>query len=106
MEAQRYVGEQVTVIDARGVRGPGTVVEVSPFTFDLRVDFEHSTGERCWPAGRGWLFRVQDHARHGLRLEFPPRGPETPAAVPAIASGPDPEAARDLETAAMFRERW
>lgn len=68
------VGMPLTVVDARGVKGPGVVVWKNDSGFDVRVDFEHQTVGVRKPhlPGQRWTFYSHEHRYLGLTLIFKP----------------------------------
>lgn len=80
-DAARFVGEQITVIDAEGTRGPAHVTKVWRHgAFDVWPDFDHVTdcGER-WrePPDDGWHFFSHQTRDFGLTLVFEPYAPQS-----------------------------
>lgn len=91
----RYVGEQITVTDFYGVRGPATITEVSTETgsFEVRPDFPHYTPstpeDSPWEVGTSWFFFADEKSDFGLTLTFEPFQP-----VPYDAGSPLPSETR------------
>ena len=68
----RYVGEQITVTDARGVSGPGVVTAVDSGGFDVDVLFRHTDGDGDTVDQYCWYFLKGRSRDFGLKLDFTP----------------------------------
>lgn len=71
----RYVGEQITVVDANGARGPATVTFVEEGGFQVRPDFDYTTTDgAAWlrTSDQSWYFFSSETSDYGLTLIFEP----------------------------------
>lgn len=86
------VGGQITVTDAKGTRGPGTLTEIGPRTYRVRPDFTHFTAsDTSWEAGETtWTFYHDETSDYGLTLTFEPFQPSPYDAKPATGFGTIP----------------
>jgi hypothetical protein len=78
-----YVGEQITVTDARGVSGPGVVTAVDSGGFDVDVLFRHTDDDGDTVDQYCWYFLKGQSRGFGLKLDFTPYR----AALSAIEGG-------------------
>ncbi len=77
-----YVGQQITVTDYHGVKGPGVVTQASADGFKVDVQFRHTDSSPDTADRYEWFFTHGETNDYGLTLDFVPFTPEPVRGAP------------------------